>query len=296
MAFKKAEREKLWVKVLLTGPSGSGKSYSALRLATGLAKACGSRIAAVDTENGRIRYYADEFDFDDMQIADPFTPEKFVEAIDDAVEGGYKVLILDSSSAEWKYLNEVHDKMPGNSFTNWGKLKPRHAVFMDRILEAPIHIIVTARGKDEYVLEEKNGKQQPKKIGMGAQQEKDIEYNYTVTFNLHQDTNVAECQKDNTHLFEGRYDKLTEADGLALYNWANKGKEAEARAIHTTGIVETDIYTDIKNEINALIAKGIDKTAVTAKVKEKLGVANYNKIDDKALLEELLAELKVMEG
>ena len=177
MAFKKAEREKLWVKVLLTGPSGSGKSYSALRLATGLAKACGSRIAAVDTENGRIRYYADEFDFDDMQIADPFTPEKFVEAIDDAVEGGYKVLILDSSSAEWKYLNEVHDKMPGNSFTNWGKLKPRHAVFMDRILEAPIHIIVTARGKDEYVLEEKNGKQQPKKIGMGAQQEKDIEYN-----------------------------------------------------------------------------------------------------------------------
>lgn len=113
MAFKKAEREKLWVKVLLTGPSGSGKSYSALRLATGLAKACDSRIAAVDTENGRIRYYADEFDFDDMQIVDPFTPEKFVEAIDDAVEGGYKVLILDSSSAEWKYLNEVHDKMPG---------------------------------------------------------------------------------------------------------------------------------------------------------------------------------------
>lgn len=167
---------------------------------------------------------------------------------------------------------------------------------MDKILESPCHIIVTARGKDEYVLEEKNGKQQPKKIGMGVQQEKDIEYNYTVTFNLHQDTNVAECLKDNTHLFEGKYEKLTEADGVALYNWANKGKEAIPKALHTTGIVEGSIYEDIKNEINALIAKGIDKTAVTAKVKEKLGVANYNKIDDKALLEELLAELKVMEG
>lgn len=295
MAFKKAEREKLWLKILLSGPSGAGKSYSALRLATGLAKSCGSRIAAVDTENGRIRYYADEFDFDDMQLAD-FSPEKFIEAIDDAVAEGYQVLIIDSSSAEWKYLNEVHDKMPGNSFTNWGKLKPRHAAFMDKILESPCHIIVTARGKDEYVLEEKNGKQQPKKIGMGVQQEKDIEYNYTVTFNLHQDTNVAECLKDNTHLFEGKYEKLTEADGVALYNWANKGKEAVPKALHTTGIVEGSIYEDIKNEINALISKGIDKTAVTAKVKEKLGVANYNKIDDKALLEELLAELKVMEG
>jgi len=296
LAFKKAEREKIWLKVLLNGPSGSGKSYSALRLATGLAKACGSRIAAVDTENGRIRYYADEFDFDDMQLTD-FAPERFIEAIDDAVAEGYQVLIIDSSSSEWKFLNELHDKMPGsNSWANWGKLKPRHAAFMNKILEAPCHLIVTARGKDEYVLEEKNGKQQPKKVGMGMQQEKDIEYNYTVTFNLHQDTNIAECLKDNTHLFEGKYEKLTEADGVALYNWANKGKEAEARAIHTTGIVESDIYTDIKNEINALIAKGIDKTAVTAKVKEKLGVANYNKIDDKALLEELLAELKVMEG
>ena len=295
MAFKKAEREKLWLKILLSGPSGAGKSYSALRLATGLAKSCGSRIAAVDTENGRIRYYADEFDFDDMQLAD-FSPEKFIEAIDDAVAEGYQVLIIDSSSAEWKYLNEVHDKMPGNSFTNWGKLKPRHAAFMDKILESPCHIIVTARGKDEYVLEEKNGKQQPKKIGMGVQQEKDIEYNYTVTFNLHQDTNVAECLKDNTHLFEGKYEKLTEADGVALYNWANKGKEAVPKALHTTGIVEGNIYEDIKNEINTLISRGIDKTAVTAKVKEKLGVANYNKIDDKALLEELLAELKVMEG
>lgn len=295
MAFKKAEREKLWLKILLSGPSGAGKSYSALRLATGLAKSCGSRIAAVDTENGRIRYYADEFDFDDMQLAD-FSPEKFIEAIDDAVAEGYQVLIIDSSSAEWKYLNEVHDKMPGNSFTNWGKLKPRHAAFMDKILESPCHIIVTARGKDEYVLEEKNGKQQPKKIGMGVQQEKDIEYNYTVTFNLHQDTNVAECLKDNTHLFEGKYEKLTEADGVALYNWANKGKEAVAKVSRTTGIVEGSIYEDIKNEINTLISRGVDKTAVTAKVKEKLGVANYNKIDDKALLEELLAELKVMEG
>lgn len=165
---------------------------------------------------------------------------------------------------------------------------------MDKILESPCHVIVTARGKDEYVLEEKNGKQQPKKIGMGVQQEKDIEYNYTVTFNLHQDTNVAECLKDNTHLFEGRYEKLTEADGLALYNWANKGKTA-AVPISKTTVDETDIRTKIKAKINDLIAKDIDKMTVTETVKAKLGTANYNKVTDETLLGELLEELNQME-
>ena len=49
MAFVKAKKEKIWTKILLGGSSGSGKTYSALRLATGLAKKCGSGIAAIDT-------------------------------------------------------------------------------------------------------------------------------------------------------------------------------------------------------------------------------------------------------
>lgn len=117
LGFNKAKREKIWAKILLNGPSGSGKTYSALRLATGLAQQCGSRIAAIDTESGRIRYYADEFDFDDMELTN-FAPEKFVEAIDEAINGGYKVLIIDSSSSEWKYLNDEHDKMSGWGFTH----------------------------------------------------------------------------------------------------------------------------------------------------------------------------------
>lgn len=167
---------------------------------------------------------------------------------------------------------------------------------MDKILEAPIHIIVTARGKDEYVLEEKNGKQQPKKIGMGAQQEKDIEYNYTVTFSLSQDTNVAECQKDNTHLFEGRYEKLTENDGIALYKWANKGKEAAPKKERPVPEPSdaVSIYDEIKDAIGTLTDRGTSRNEITAAVKGKLGTANYNKIDDEALLAELLQDLKNM--
>jgi len=219
--FKKAKREQIWLKILLAGASGSGKTYSALRIAQGIAKKSGSRVAAVDTENGRIRYYANEFDFDDMQLEVPYSPEKYIEAIDQAIDSGYKILILDSITHEWDYCLEVHNKMPGNSYTNWAKITPRHNAFMEKVLQSPLHIISTVRGKDEYILEDKDGKKVPKKIGLGYKQRDNTEYDYTVTFNIDQQTHVADATKDNTHIFEGRYDVLTEKDGEALYDWAN---------------------------------------------------------------------------
>ena len=98
MGFQKAKKEQIWVKLLLNAPSGGGKTYGALRVATGLAKACNSRVAALDTENGRIRYYADEFDFDDMQLEEPYSPEKYIAAIDEAVKAGYIVVPMTSIS------------------------------------------------------------------------------------------------------------------------------------------------------------------------------------------------------
>lgn len=297
MGFQKAKREQLWIKALLAGPSGSGKTYSALRLAIGLAKACGSRVAAVDTENGRIRYYANEFDFDDLQLDAPYTPEKYIQAIDDAVDGGYKVLIIDSITHEWDYCIDVHDKMPGNSYTNWGKITPRHDAFMEKILQSPIHVISTVRGKDTYVMEEKNGKQVPKKVGMGYKQRDNTEYNYTLTFNIAQDTHIAEALKDNTHLFEGRYEVLTEKDGKALYDWANAGeKPTKAPTKSTTPKkattkeepVEDDaIYDSIETLVaeidtvaKALSDSGVDKSVITQAITEFAGTANYRKITD----------------
>ena len=221
MGFQKAKREQIWLKVLLTSPSGGGKSYSALRLATGIAKKANSRIAFIGTEGSRDKYYANEFDYDLLQLEEPYTDNSYIDALEEAIDLGYQVVIIDSLSHEWKWLNDQHDKMPGNSFQNWGKLKPRHRKFMDSILNAPVHIIATARGKDEWVMEEKSGKQVPKKIGLGAQQDKDVTYDYTVSLMIEQDTHIASSDKDNTHLFEGRYEILTENDGERLYEWAN---------------------------------------------------------------------------
>lgn len=286
--FTKAKKEKIYLKVLLAGASGSGKSYSALKLATGITNKAGGRIAAIDTEAGRIRYYANEFDFDDLQLEEPYTPEKYIDAINQAVDGGYNVLIIDSITHEWNYIIDQVDKIPGtNSYTKWAKLTPRHNKFTEKIIQSPINIIATVRGKDAYVLEQdKNGKQVPKKVGLGYTQRDGLEYEYTVTFNIDQTNHVSTAQKDNTHLFENRYEMLTEKDGEALYDWANSGEEPAFN------------ITRAQQEIIELAtALGGSKNE---KVKEAtidiLGVANPKACNDESKLKASLAKLKEIKG
>lgn len=301
MAFQKAKREQVWLKVLLSGASGSGKSYSALRIATGLAEKCGSGIAYIGTEGSRDKYYSNEFNYDLQQMSDPFTTDKYMNAIQEAVNGGYKVLIIDSLSHEWKWLNDTHDKMPGNSFTNWGKLKPKHRQFMDMVLNSPIHVIATARGKDDWVLEDKNGKQVPKKVGMGQQQDKDISYEYTVSLMIAQDTHIASADKDNTHLFDGRYEVLTEKDGEKLYDWANEGDapapKKDMSTYDTPPIDSEDELKAIQKQIISLCTElgGTKNETLMTTLKEFTKNGNPNAIKDVAKAQECLEKVKVLQ-
>ena len=156
---------------------------------------------------------------------------------------------------------------------------------METILQTPIHIIATVRGKDEYVLEEKNGKQTPKKVGIGFKQRDNTEYNFTVTFNLAQDTHVADAMKDNTHIFEGRYEVLTEKDGEKIYDWANSGEKVEPKAKPVKAEVNAEdklakAIEMIDVKAKELIASGIPKADVGAAIMEACGTANYKKITD----------------
>lgn len=289
--FQKAKKEKIYLKVLLAGASGSGKSYSALKLATGIANKMGGRIAAIDTEAGRIRYYANEFDFDDLQLSEPYTPEKYIEAITQAVDGGYSVLIIDSITHEWNYILEQVDKIPGtNSYTKWGKLTPRHNKFTEKMIQSPINIIATVRGKDAYVLEQdKNGKQVPKKVGLGYTQRDGLEYEYTVTFNIDQTNHVATAQKDNTHLFENKYEMLTEKDGEALYEWANSGEER-------VPTLEEKLKPLQKQVTDIAVKKGGSKNPSVVEVLKKYGIINPSDCLDEEKLNNTLKELEKIEN
>ena len=224
----KAKREAIYTKVLLGGCSGSGKTFSALRMATGmseeLSKVTGKdeRICYIDTENRRSCYYAKKFDFDILEL-DEHSPENYIDAISDALDSDYHIIVIDSASLEWSFLLDVHSKMPGNSFTNFAKITPRHEKFLDKILQSNAHFIVCCRSKEKYVLEEQQGKQVPVKKGVELIQRDGIEYIMTVSLNIDMSTHTYTSMKDNTDLFEYGGNMVTEKDGVKIIRWANDG-------------------------------------------------------------------------
>ena len=227
LTIQHAKKEQIFVKALIGGPSGSGKSYSALRVATGIAgrEGEGTKIGYIGTEGMRDKLYANEFNYDLISLEE-YSSDYYEAALDAFLEAGYKVIIIDSMTHLWNWVqDQVQLTTKGdNTFQAWGKYKKENKKIIEKILLATAHIIVTARGKDEYVLEANSrGKMAPRKVGVGAQQDKDIEYEYMVTWMIDQDTHLAEAAKDNTHIFEGKIKVLDEKDGEALYNWANDG-------------------------------------------------------------------------
>jgi len=309
MAFVKAVREKVYLKVLLTGASGSGKSQSALELATGISRKCGSDIAYIGTEGDRDKLYAQckskhgdyVFEYDLLQLEDPYTTDKYIAAIEEAIDAGYKVIIIDGLSAEWKWLNDTHDKMPGNSFTNWGKLKPKHRQLIDKILTAPAHMLCCARGKDEWLLEEKNGKQIPKKVGLGSQTDKDISYEMMLSLQIDQDTHIAHADKDNTGLWdENRYSVINAKDGMALYDWCERGEVPTPKAptIQKSAELTMDVddLTSIKKEIIAFCTSlgGTKNTELMDALKAYVPSGNPNALKDIEKAKQCLEQLKTI--
>src|SRR5512139_2729714 len=97
--FRPAIREAVGLLIGLIGPSGGGKTYTAMRLAKGI---CGEKpFAVIDTEASRAKHYADIFKFDHGDLKPPFRPSAYADAIKAADEAGYKAVIVDSCSHEW---------------------------------------------------------------------------------------------------------------------------------------------------------------------------------------------------
>ena len=205
---QKAVREKIAVKIALMGPSGSGKSYSALRLATGMLEEMkktntlddtNGRILFANTEGSRGRYYANEFDYDIVDLVPPYAPEQFTELINYAVEEKYAILIIDSTSAEWEGKGGCLElqQQAGGRYQDWKLITPRHDKFIDTMQYSPIHIIATMKGKDQYEVDkDERGRTAVKKLGVGAKQRDGFEYYFTTTFNIDVTSHMAKCEKD----------------------------------------------------------------------------------------------------
>lgn len=229
MELRHATRKQAKIKLALQGPSGSGKTYSALLLAYGITGNW-SQIAVIDTENHSADLYAHLGSFNVLSLEKPFSPERYIEAIDVCEKAGMGVIILDSITHEWDGAGgvlDIHQAMMGNSFTNWSKVTPRHNAFVQKFLQSSCHIIATIRTKQDYVLSEKNGKMVPEKVGLKAVTREGMDFEFTLVFDLdikHQ----AVASKDRTGLFMDKPDVLiTPETGQKILKWCSQGKSLQ---------------------------------------------------------------------
>ena len=173
--FKKATKQSIKIRLALSGASGSGKTYSALAIASHL----GNSIAVIDTEKGSSNRYADKFDFDVCKL-DDHHPAKYIELIKIA-QDDYDVIIIDSLTHAW--FAEL--ELAGSNFNNWSKVRPIERKLIDAMVGSTSHIVATMRSKTEWVLEDTVNKQgkdtkSPRKIGMAPIQTSGIEYEFDI--------------------------------------------------------------------------------------------------------------------
>src|SRR5574343_276063 len=185
--FHTAVKAESKLRLAISGPSGSGKTYTSLAIASALAN--GKSIALIDTEHGSASKYADTFRFDVAEMHPPFHPEKFMQAIAEAQNAGYAVVIIDSISHAWAGSGGVLDivdeaakrSKSGNSYMAWNEGTPIQNHLIDAIVQSGIHVIATMRSKTDYILVDNgNGRQAPKKVGMAPVQRDQFGYEFDV--------------------------------------------------------------------------------------------------------------------
>ena len=162
LVFEKFERTRIPALICLFGPSGSGKSKSAVQIAIGLLKVLGGKALYLDTETGRGKIYAKDangHDFTYSKMTPPFTPERYAAAIRHAERAGFDHLIIDSASHEWDGLGGMLDiadarvdskGKPIQGKAKWS-VKSRHKMFVNTMMAGRMNIIICLRAKDRYV-------------------------------------------------------------------------------------------------------------------------------------------------
>ena len=286
MSFKieKAKKNKHKLRLLLSGLSGSGKTYSALMIAKGMGLLGYGKTLVIDTENRSSALYGDRFEFDIIGFDPPHSPERYVEAIEYAEKMGYELIIVDSVSHEWSYASEAVSLMSGkNGIKNWGDHKSkRRQKFIDKILRPKTHLICTSRVKSAYdEVEDKNGQRRLTKVGTQIKQEDGLEFEYDVVMELTRNhyytcskTRAIELEKTDPVL-------LTEEVGQSLMKWLEIGEISED-GMETASAPLSEYASIIKDKINLADEKtimAIGDRLQSKEVRDKLSSADKTSLD-----------------
>lgn len=249
-SFHPATLEGVGLFIAIAGPSRSGKTLTALRLAKGIAG--DGKIAAIDTEGKRMSHYSREFAFDVYNMRSPFNGDRFVEAAKGAQDAGYAVMAIDSFSLEWSGVGGVLDERERQwAATNydqkisdqiWNRVKgpsSQHRRMMNEFLQLTMPVIFCLRS-NEVALH----------LGGGwkVEQDKRFLYEWTVGLTLHPEApgmpryDLVDAKKKplwkvndhHRHLFPEKT-LIGEEAGAALQAWRNSD---DARSLGSAAVQE----------------------------------------------------------
>lgn len=161
---KPATREQVPLWIGLVGCSGTGKTYSALRIGTGIRSVTGGELFVIDTESRRSLHYAEAFQFRHVEFSAPFAPSDYQSAIEHCVKRGAKVIVIDSMSlehegpggvleahdAEMERLAELwHTSRDKTNMTAWAKPKAERRRLINTMLQLPCSFVLCFRAKEK---------------------------------------------------------------------------------------------------------------------------------------------------
>lgn len=220
------------------GESGAGKTLTALYFGYGLANYNAKKLGFLDCDNRRGRLYAKKLpNQEKFWIADltpPYSPERFIEAIEAFQTAGVEVLVIDPASYEWDGIGGCLDifRTLTTNADKWGIIKPRHSAFVKFMLQSPMHIICCLRAKEktkiEKVWNEEKKKNENKYTSMGVQviQEKNFKFELTASLLLHdegQQQTILKCPGELKPFLGRGTGYITAEDGKAVRDWIDAG-------------------------------------------------------------------------
>lgn len=242
--IQEAKRKAIPLIISLAGTSGSGKTYSALLLAAGLAGKDG-KVGFLDSETGRGSMYADDTDIIEAlpenkyyidELNAPFSPMRYMEKINEFIKFGVNVLVIDSVTHEYDGQGGISDIAANNKLAgmpNWAMAKMQHKRFMNMLTQCPMHIVFCLRAqektKPESYIEEGTRKKKIRFIEFGLQpiQEKNFMYEMTLSMMLEHTAPgkpiITKCPKPLLNLFTGDQAIITKEVGEKLKAWADGG-------------------------------------------------------------------------
>ena len=290
--FRKAKAEQAALKIGMYGPPGSGKTFTSLLIAEGLAKLSGKRTAYVDTEHGTDFYCQDvptrkahpaAFDFDAIYTR---SLTEVIQAVKGLDTKDYGVVIIDSVTHLWEAARAAYDgrqtKIGTIPMQAWGKIKKPYKDLMSYLLSSPMHIVICGRQGVDYETDEETD--ELKAVGVKMKAEGETPYEPHILLRMEaikpKKTNeiaqiIAYAEKDRTGVLAGRsfinptFDSLcTPLLGLLGDKQAKMPTDDEAASVDAEALSkqEKERETQSANLLRELSAK-IDLAADHAALK-----------------------------